>query len=56
MVTALFIALVVAAGVLVVVGSTASAAMIGLIGAAHLPELVGGVWAFYFGHSLFTKR
>ena len=43
-------------GVLVVVGSAASAAMIGLIGAAHLPELVGGVWVFYFGHSLLTKR
>ena len=56
MVTALFIALVVAAGVLVVVGSAAAPPMIGLIGAAHLPELVGGVWVFYFGHSLFTKR
>jgi len=56
MITALFIALVVTAGVLVVVGSTASAAMIGLIGAAHLPELVGGVWVFYFGHSLLTRR
>ena len=30
-------------GVLVVVGSAASAAMIGLIGAARLPELVGRV-------------
>jgi len=56
MITALFLALVVTAGVLVVVGSTASAAMIGLIGAAHLPELVGGVWMFYFGHSLLTRR
>jgi len=56
MITALFLALVVATGVLVVVGSTASAAMIGLIGAAHLPELVGGVWMFYFGHSLLTRR
>ena len=56
MITALFLALVVAAGVLVVVGSAASAAMIGLIGAAHLPELVGGVWMFYFGHSLLTRR
>ena len=55
MVTALFIALVVTAGVLVVVGSAAAPPMIG-IGAAHLPELVGGVWVFYFGHSLLTKR
>jgi len=52
LVTGTFLSLVVVAAALISAGSPRAAAMLNLIGAAHLPELVGGIWLFYFGHGV----
>lgn len=55
-VTGVFLLLALASAGLVLAGSERVGPMLTLVGAFHLPELVGGVWLFYFGHRMLPGR
>ena len=51
-VTAVFLLFAVVAGGIVLFGGNQLSALLSVVGAFHLPELMVGIWAFYFAHRL----